>query len=197
MKEISVWKEVIPNSPNSRAPSADHDLLLGGRKELLTGTPPLGEVMDKVAGGGAIADHEAWALVTDGREELDRICEAASRLRDEGKGNTVTFSPKVFIPLTHLCRDFCGYCTFRRSPEQAGDTLYMTPEQVLDVARAGERLGCTEALFTWENGRSSVILKPVNGWRTAGFGRPWNTWPMSAGWWSKRPNCCHTPTPAP
>ena len=148
MKEISVWKEVIPNSPNSRAPSADHDLLLGGRKELLTGTPPLGEVMDKVAGGDAIADDEAWALVTDGREDLDRICEAASRLRDEGKGNTVTFSPKVFIPLTHLCRDFCGYCTFRRSPEQAGDTLYMTPEQVLDVARAGERLGCTEALFT-------------------------------------------------
>ena len=69
-------------------------------------------------------------------------------MRDLGKGRTVSFSPKVFIPLTHMCRDFCGYCIFRKTPEQAGDTLYMTPEQVLDVARAGQRLGCTEALFT-------------------------------------------------
>jgi FO synthase len=69
-------------------------------------------------------------------------------MRDLGKGRVVSFSPKVFIPLTHMCRDFCGYCIFRKTPEQAGDTLYMTPEQVLDVAKAGQRLGCTEALFT-------------------------------------------------
>jgi FO synthase len=80
--------------------------------------------------------------------DLDGMCETASSIRDQGKGNTVTFSPKVFIPLTHLCRDFCGYCTFRQDPGQAGETLYMTPEQVLDVAHAGARLGCTEALFT-------------------------------------------------
>jgi FO synthase len=71
---------------------------------------------------------------------------AASRLRDQGKGRTVTYSPKVFIPLTRLCRDFCSYCTFRESPQQA-DVLYMSPEQVLDVLRAGQRLGCREALF--------------------------------------------------
>ena len=64
-----------------------------------------------------------------------------------GKGRTVTFSPKVFIPLTHLCRDFCGYCTFRHSPATA-PSLYMSPEEVLNVAGAGQRLGCTEALFT-------------------------------------------------
>ncbi|MCH7738012.1 MAG: 7,8-didemethyl-8-hydroxy-5-deazariboflavin synthase CofG [Chloroflexi bacterium] len=69
-------------------------------------------------------------------------------MRDQGKGSTVTFSPKVFIPLTHLCRDFCGYCTFRKDPRQAGKDLFMTPEQVLDVANAGATLGCTEALFT-------------------------------------------------
>ena len=59
----------------------------------------------------------------------------------------MTFSPKVFIPLTRLCRDFCGYCTFRQDPSEA-EHLYMSPEQVLEVAKAGERLGCTEALFT-------------------------------------------------
>jgi 7,8-didemethyl-8-hydroxy-5-deazariboflavin synthase CofG subunit len=59
----------------------------------------------------------------------------------------VTFSPKVFIPLTRLCRDFCGYCTFRQSPQEA-DKLFMSLEDVLMVAEAGERAGCTEALFT-------------------------------------------------
>ena len=93
-------------------------------------------------------DSEAWGLVNAGRDELESMCDAAGRMRDSSKGRTVSFSPKVFIPLTHMCRDFCGYCIFRKTPEQAGDTLYMTPEQVLDVARAGQRLGCTEALFT-------------------------------------------------
>jgi 7,8-didemethyl-8-hydroxy-5-deazariboflavin synthase CofG subunit len=59
----------------------------------------------------------------------------------------VSFSPKVFIPLTRLCRDFCGYCTFRQSPAEA-ERVYMSLEEVLEVARAGEALGCTEALFT-------------------------------------------------
>ena len=98
--------------------------------------------------GGALSDGEAWALTGADEDTLAGMCEAAGRMRDLGKGRTVTFSPKVFIPLTHMCRDFCGYCIFRKAPEQTGDALYMTPEQVLDVAKAGERLGCTEALFT-------------------------------------------------
>ena len=100
------------------------------------------------ASGRPLADEEAWALKGVDEQGLPALCEAAAAMRDLGKGTTVSFSPKVFIPLTHMCRDFCGYCIFRKTPEQAGDTLYMTPEQVLDVARAGQRLGCTEALFT-------------------------------------------------
>ena len=100
------------------------------------------------ASGRALADSEAWALVGADDGALAAMCEAAAKMRDSGKGRTVSFSPKVFIPLTHMCRDFCGYCVFRKTPEQAGDTLYMTPEQVLDVVKAGQRLGCTEALFT-------------------------------------------------
>ena len=98
--------------------------------------------------GRPLTDDEAWALVGVDEHGLSVLCDAAAAMRDGGKGKTVSFSPKVFIPLTHMCRDFCGYCIFRKTPEQAGDTLYMTPEQVLDVAKAGQRLGCTEALFT-------------------------------------------------
>ena len=95
----------------------------------------------------AMPEDEAASLVDITGDGITALCAAASKLRDKGKGRTVTFSPKVFIPLTMLCRDFCGYCTFRQDPESAGD-LYMSPEQILKVARAGQALGCTEALFT-------------------------------------------------
>ena len=109
---------------------------------------PLARPLAEAASGRALTDDEAWALVGVADDGLAAMCEAAGSMRDLGKGRIVSFSPKVFIPLTHMCRDFCGYCIFRKTPEQAGDTLYMSPEQVLEVARAGQRLGCTEALFT-------------------------------------------------
>ena len=99
------------------------------------------------ATGATVSDAEAYLFDGPDCPPIEKLCDAASEMRDAGKGKTVTFSPKVFIPLTHLCRDFCGYCTFRQSPETAS-RLYMSPEEVLDVARAGQRLGCTEALFT-------------------------------------------------
>ena len=110
--------------------------------------PSLAPSLDEAATGRALTDPEARALVRADEDGLSAMCEAAARMRDLGKGRIVSFSPKVFIPLTHMCRDFCGYCIFRKSPEQAGDSPYMTPEQVLDVVKAGQRLGCTEALFT-------------------------------------------------
>jgi len=108
----------------------------------------LDEVIAKALTGARLSEAEALSLVTAGPEASADICAAASELRLQGKGRTVTFSPKVFIPLTHMCRDFCGYCTFRKDPQQAGQDIYMTPEQVLDVANAGAAAGCTEALFT-------------------------------------------------
>ncbi len=71
----------------------------------------------------------------------------ARALRDAGFHNVVTFSKKVFIPLTHLCRDVCHYCTFAQTPKKI-DSAYMTREQVLEIARAGAAAGCKEALFT-------------------------------------------------
>ncbi|MDZ7679105.1 MAG: 5-amino-6-(D-ribitylamino)uracil--L-tyrosine 4-hydroxyphenyl transferase CofH [Acidimicrobiales bacterium] len=72
---------------------------------------------------------------------------AASAVRDDRFGNRTTFSPKVFIPLTMLCRDQCGYCTFAQPPARV-DSPYLTRDQVLAIARAGAQAGCHEALFT-------------------------------------------------
>ena len=76
---------------------------------------------------------------------LDELL-AAARERRRG-GGLVTYSPKVFIPLTKLCRDVCGYCTFARPPRR-GERAYLDEDEVLAIARAGAAAGCTEALFT-------------------------------------------------
>ena len=75
------------------------------------------------------------------------LCAEARTLRDEGHGRLVTYSPKVFIPLTTLCRDVCHYCTFARPPRR-GERAFLSIEEVLAVARAGAAAGCREALFT-------------------------------------------------
>ncbi len=78
---------------------------------------------------------------------LDELMAEARAVREARSGQLVTFSPKVFIPLTKLCRDVCHYCTFA-APPRRGERAYMTVDEVLEVARAGERAGCREALFT-------------------------------------------------
>jgi FO synthase len=78
---------------------------------------------------------------------LDELCADARALRDEGHGRLVTYSPKVFIPLTKLCRDVCHYCTFAHPPRRS-ERAYMSIAEVLAVARAGAASGCREALFT-------------------------------------------------
>jgi FO synthase len=77
----------------------------------------------------------------------DELRARARSVRDRRSGTRVTFSPKVFIPLTKLCRDRCGYCTFAQPPARL-DTPYLTPDEVLAIASAGARAGCHEALFT-------------------------------------------------
>ncbi|SEO56614.1 bifunctional FO biosynthesis protein CofGH [Trujillonella endophytica] len=104
-------------------------------------------------------------------EPLDRLLTAATRVRDAGLASAgrpgiVTYSRKVFIPLTHLCRDRCHYCTFVTTPGQLraqGKAPFLSPDEVLDVARAGAALGCKEALFTLGD-------------------RPEARWPVAAEW---------------
>ena len=100
------------------------------------------------AGEGEISREAACVLMrAQTADELDLLMKEAARLRDRLKGPVVTYSRKVFIPLTNLCRDYCGYCTFRKDPGEAGART-MSPEEVLKVAEAGAGLGCKEALFS-------------------------------------------------
>ena len=80
-------------------------------------------------------------------EDTAELATIARKLRDSGFGNVVTYSKKVFIPLTHLCRDVCHYCTFATTPKNL-DTPYMSIDDVLHVAEQGASMGCREALFT-------------------------------------------------
>ena len=91
-------------------------------------------------------DRDAALALTDSND-IDALCSTARQLRDKEFGNLVTYSRKVFIPLTHLCRDVCHYCTFAQTPKHIA-APYMTLDDVLDSARAAQKLGCKEALFT-------------------------------------------------
>ncbi|HVS13882.1 MAG TPA: 5-amino-6-(D-ribitylamino)uracil--L-tyrosine 4-hydroxyphenyl transferase CofH [Thermoanaerobaculia bacterium] len=89
--------------------------------------------------------EEALALAE--RDDLAPLLEAAGALRDRGHGRRITYSRKVFLPLTHLCRDICHYCVFAQPPKP-GEAAYLSRERLLAAAEQGARAGCKEALFT-------------------------------------------------
>ncbi|MBK5307405.1 MAG: bifunctional FO biosynthesis protein CofGH [Frankiaceae bacterium] len=102
--------------------------------------------------GKPVDVDEATVLLGARGEDLARLCEAAARVRDQGlvdagRPGVVTYSRKVFIPLTRLCRDRCHYCTFATVPHRL-PAPYLSLDEVLDIARRGAALGCKEALFT-------------------------------------------------
>ena len=102
--------------------------------------------LDRAVAGGGLSREDAIALLSLAEEQLPELLAAASALRDRGRGRRISFSKKVFIPLTTLCRDYCGYCTFRKDPGEPGAHT-MTPDEVVALVQAGARLGCKEALF--------------------------------------------------
>jgi len=107
----------------------------------------LERALDRAREGRRPDAAEAETLLDTPTARLPALLDAASAVRDRGRGRRITFSAKVFIPLTTLCRDYCGYCTFRKDPGEPG-AFTMTPEQVLALVKAGERLGAKEALFS-------------------------------------------------
>lgn len=110
--------------------------------------PPIREVIDRALAGGRPSLGEGRVLIHAEGEELEALLSAASTLNRQARPyRRVTYSRKVFLPLTNLCRDRCGYCTFVKGPSQRGAHT-MTPEEVLDVARHGAGMGCKEALFS-------------------------------------------------
>jgi FO synthase len=97
--------------------------------------------------GAPISREVALRLIRCGDDDLPELLADARAAKERFKPGVITYSRKVFLPLTNLCRDYCGYCTFRRDPGDPGAHT-MTPDEVLAVAREGEKLGCTEALFS-------------------------------------------------
>ena len=125
----------------------------------------------RVVAGKPVDVDEVVALLAARGEDLDRLCDAAARIRDlgladAGRPGIVTYSRKVFIPLTRLCRDRCHYCTFVTVPGKLaaeGQAPFLSPDEVLEIARQGAELGCKEALFTLGD-------------------RPEDRWPEAAAW---------------
>ncbi len=107
----------------------------------------LDRALARAASGRALDAAQAEALLATPDERLPELLAPAGALRDRGHGRRLTFSAKVFVPLTTLCRDYCGYCTFRKDPGQPGAHT-MLPDEVIALVQAGERLGAKEALFS-------------------------------------------------
>ncbi len=132
-------------------------------------------VLRRARDGATLNASEAALLLQARGDDLDDLCSTAARVRDAGllaagRSGTVTYSKKVFVPLTRLCRDRCHYCTFVSVPGKlraAGEGMYLEPDEVLEIARRGAELGCKEALFTLGD-------------------RPEDRWPEAAQWLDER-----------
>lgn len=109
--------------------------------------PELQDALSRALEGGEVSRQDAYRLINASGGEAPALMLAAGLVRDRRRERVVTYSRKVFIPLTNLCRDTCGYCTFVQQPGEA-DAHTMTPEEVLALARAAKRAGCKEALFS-------------------------------------------------
>src|SRR5260370_1404983 len=110
------------------------------------------------------------ALQLAAQSPLQDLLSAATELRAQGKGNVITYSKKVFIPLTTLCRDYCSYCTFRKDPGQPG-AHFMTPDEVLELAERARQAGCKEALFSLGDQPERIFPEAREFLRTQGFSR--------------------------
>lgn len=133
------------------------------------------EALDVVSAGGDVGLAEVTALLSAAGDYLTDVAAVASAVRDEGlaaagRDRQITYSRKVFVPLTRLCRDRCHYCTFVTVPgklARAGEGMFLEIEQVLAIARQGAALGCKEALFTLGD-------------------RPEDRWPQAGEWLAAR-----------
>jgi 7,8-didemethyl-8-hydroxy-5-deazariboflavin synthase CofG subunit len=109
--------------------------------------PATSTYLEEVYSGAPLSREAACGLLRANDDDLPALLAAARAAKERFKPGIISYSRKVFIPLTNLCRDYCGYCIFRRDPSEPGAHT-MTPEEVLHVVREGEKMGCTEALFS-------------------------------------------------
>ena len=106
----------------------------------------IGAILDKALAGESLSPEEGYRLIHCEDSEVDAVIEAAGQMRDRSKGRVVTYSRKVFLPVTNLCRDRCSYCTFRKDPTDP-DEWTMTPADIRHTLELGSAQGCKEALM--------------------------------------------------
>src|SRR6266850_6797413 len=128
--------------------------------------PELGDLLGRAREGL----DRASALLLAEQVPLPELLSAATSVRFRGKGTDVSFSKKVFIPLTTLCRDYCGYCTFRKDPGQPG-AHFMTPDEVLALAERARDAGCKEALFSLGDQPERLFSEARDFLRQQGYSR--------------------------
>jgi len=136
-----------------------------------SGSPAISDALLRLEAGHPVTLADAEALFAARGPELERLLAVASAMRDDGlersgRAGVITYSRKVFIPVTYLCRDRCHYCIFVETPGGLalhGKPVFMSPDEILDVARRGAELGCKEALFTLGD-------------------RPEDRWPVARAW---------------
>src|SRR5271154_3646129 len=121
--------------------------------------PAPAPTIDQMLGGQPLTRDDALQMAL--HAPLQELLSVASSLRAQGKGSTVTFSKKVFIPLTTLCRDYCGYCTFRKDPGEPG-AHFMTPDEVLALAEQGAGRAARRLCSAWGTSPSAFFLKRGN-----------------------------------
>jgi FO synthase len=126
------------------------------------------ENLISVHGAEPFSREDACRAIRASDHALPELLARARATRDRFKPAIITYSRKVFIPLTNLCRDYCGYCTFRRDPGQPGAHT-MTSDEVLQLAREGEKLGCTEALFSLGDKPELIFLEMRHTLHTLGY----------------------------
>lgn len=109
--------------------------------------PSIAAALERAQAGLKLSAQDAMLFEQTSSNDLLALLQAADALRVQHHGHTITYSRKVFLPLTNLCRDYCGYCTFRKDPGDPGAKT-MTPDDILEIVANGEKLGCKEALFS-------------------------------------------------
>lgn len=110
--------------------------------------PKLTRILDRALSGQTLEIEEGYDLIDSAGSDLTALMWAASEMNNQARKNKkITYSRKIFLPLTNLCRDRCGYCTFVKGPDQAGAHT-MSPDEVLKIAKKGKDLGCKEALLS-------------------------------------------------
>jgi 7,8-didemethyl-8-hydroxy-5-deazariboflavin synthase CofG subunit len=107
---------------------------------------PIRDILDRALKGARLDEADAIALIECSDRDLHDLLSAAAEVRDRAKGRDVTYSRKVFLPVTNLCRDRCTYCTFRKDPGDPG-AWTMMPDEIALWSRRGRELGCKEALM--------------------------------------------------